>query len=72
MPQRSRRFSDEVLADCERGEESTPGTYKKVLLRELPEDLRQILEKHECIKALRDAELERQSAQPGTAQLSTR
>ncbi len=69
-----------VLAECERREESTPGTYKRVLLRELPQDLRQILETqwtavratHEGSKALRDAELERQSAQPGTPQLSTR
>ncbi len=57
--------SYEILAECDRGEESMLATYKRVLLRELPEDIRQILETqltavratHECIKALRDAEL---------------
>lgn len=55
----------EVLAECARGEESTLATYKRVLLREFPADIRQVLETqltavratHECIKALRDAEL---------------
>ncbi len=59
--------SYEVLAECERGTESMLATYKRVLLRDLPDDIRQILETqltsmqatHECVKALRDAEMER-------------
>ena len=54
-----------ILAECERGEDSAVGAYKKTLLREMPADIREIVERqfsairaaHDHVKALRDAEL---------------
>ena len=53
-----------ILTECEKGEESAVGAYKKLLLREIPTDVRHIVERqysaiqaaHNLVKALRDAE----------------
>ena len=52
-----------ILEECERGEDSAVGAYKKALLRDIPADLREtiarqaaaIQEAHDRVKALRDA-----------------
>lgn len=54
-----------ILAECERGEDSAVGAYKKTLLREMPADIRETIARqfsairaaHDHVKALRDGEI---------------
>lgn len=57
------RDTHNILAECERGEDSAVGSYKEALQLELPADLRAIVERqyaevqaaHNEVQALRDA-----------------
>ena len=57
------RDSHAILAECERGEDSALGAYKKVLQEQLPAPIREVVERqysaiqaaHDRVKALRDA-----------------
>ena len=58
----SRGDEYEVLVDCERGEDSAVDEYKKALEKELPHNIREIVERqfrevksaHDTVKQLRD------------------